>query len=94
MSSRSAGWRGGASDHSDEGEPDAHSVLVELVHGDGSIETVHPEMVIGAGGAHSITRDSMGEPLEGATYQGHFLGADIAMQTPFPRAFLMVNFFG
>src|SRR5882757_8728783 len=34
-------------------EPDAHGVLVELVHGDGSIETVHPEMVIGAGGAHS-----------------------------------------
>jgi 3-(3-hydroxy-phenyl)propionate hydroxylase len=27
----------------------------------------------------------MGEPLEGATYQGHFLVADIAMQAPFPR---------
>src|SRR5205823_13453645 len=25
------------------------------------------------------------EPLEGAAYQGHFLVADIAMQTPFPR---------
>ncbi len=65
--------------------PDANGVLVELAHGDGGVETVHPEVVIGAGGAHSITRDSMGEPLEGATYQGHFLGADIAMQAPFPR---------
>jgi len=27
----------------------------------------------------------MGEPLGGATYEGHFLVADIAMQAPFPR---------
>jgi 2-polyprenyl-6-methoxyphenol hydroxylase-like FAD-dependent oxidoreductase len=27
----------------------------------------------------------MAEPLEGATYEGHFLGADIAMQAPFLR---------
>ena len=42
-------------------------------------------MVIGAGGAHSVTRHSMSEPLEGATYRGHFLVADIAMPAPFPR---------
>jgi 2-polyprenyl-6-methoxyphenol hydroxylase-like FAD-dependent oxidoreductase len=66
-------------------EPEANGVLVELVHGDGGVETVHPGVVIGAGGTHSVTRDSMGEPLEGATYQGHFLVADIAMQAPFPR---------
>jgi len=66
-------------------EADANDVLVELVHLDGGVETVHPAVVIGAGGAHSVTRDSMSEPLEGATYQGHFLVADIAMQTPFPR---------
>lgn len=66
-------------------DPDANGVLVELVHGDGGVETVHPRVVIGAGGAHSVTRDSMGEPLEGATYQGYFLVADIAMQPPFLR---------
>jgi 6-methylpretetramide 4-monooxygenase / 4-hydroxy-6-methylpretetramide 12a-monooxygenase len=66
-------------------EPDADGVLVELVHGDGGVETVHPGVVIGAGGAHSVTRDSMREPLEGATYEGRFLVADIAMQAPFPR---------
>ena len=27
----------------------------------------------------------MNEPLEGATYEGHFLVADIALQGPFPR---------
>jgi 2-polyprenyl-6-methoxyphenol hydroxylase-like FAD-dependent oxidoreductase len=66
-------------------EPDADGVLVELVRADGGVETVHPGVVVGAGGAHSITRHSMGEHLEGATYQGHFLVADVAMAAPFPR---------
>ena len=43
------------------------------------------DLLIGAGGAHSVTRESMAEPLEGATYQGHFLVADIAMRAPFAR---------
>jgi 6-methylpretetramide 4-monooxygenase / 4-hydroxy-6-methylpretetramide 12a-monooxygenase len=66
-------------------ELDANGVLAELVHRDGGLETVQSGFVIGAGGAHSVTRESMGVPLEGATYQGYFLVADIAMQTPFPR---------
>lgn len=66
-------------------EMDADDMLVSLVHGDGSIETVHPEILIGAGGAHSVTRDSMSEQLEGDTYEGHFLVADLAMEAPLPR---------
>jgi 2-polyprenyl-6-methoxyphenol hydroxylase-like FAD-dependent oxidoreductase len=66
-------------------EAETDEVLVELVHADGGAETVHPSVVIGAGGAHSVTRHSMSEPLEGATYRGHFLVADIAMPAPFPR---------
>jgi 6-methylpretetramide 4-monooxygenase / 4-hydroxy-6-methylpretetramide 12a-monooxygenase len=66
-------------------EADADDLSVELVHADGEVETVHPDFIIGAGGAHSITRHSMSEHLEGATYQGHFLVADIAMQAPIPR---------
>ena len=66
-------------------DTDADGVLVELVHADGVVETVHPGIVIGAGGAHSVTRHSMSDPLEGTTYQGHFLVADIAMQAPVPR---------
>jgi 2-polyprenyl-6-methoxyphenol hydroxylase-like FAD-dependent oxidoreductase len=60
-------------------------VAVELTHANGGAETVRPNVVIGAGGAHSVTRHWMGEPLGGATYRGHFLVADIAMPAPFPR---------
>jgi len=60
-------------------------VRVELAHADGRVEKIQPQVVIGAGGAHSLTRGSMSELLEGATYQGHFLVADIAMRAPLPR---------
>jgi 2-polyprenyl-6-methoxyphenol hydroxylase-like FAD-dependent oxidoreductase len=66
-------------------EPDGGDVSVELAHADGVVETVHPGIVIDAGGAHSVTRHSMSDPLEGTTYQGHFLVADIAMEAPVPR---------
>ena len=66
-------------------EADSNGVLVELVHADGGTETVRPSFVIGADGAHSVIRHSMSEPLDGATYRGHFLVADIAMPGPFPR---------
>src|SRR5262245_19909442 len=62
-----------------------NDTLVEIVHEDGRVETYSPDIVIGAGGAHSVTRHSMGEALEGATYRGRFLVADIAMEAPFPR---------
>ena len=48
-------------------EADADGVAVELVHADGGVEAARPGVVIGAGGAHSVTRHSMSEPLEGAT---------------------------
>ncbi len=66
-------------------EVDADDLLVELSHPNRSTEQVRPDIIIGAGGAHSVTRASMNELLEGATYEGHFLVADIAMQAPLPR---------
>jgi 2-polyprenyl-6-methoxyphenol hydroxylase-like FAD-dependent oxidoreductase len=60
-------------------------VVIELQHADGRVETARPGILIGAGGAHSITRHSSGEHLEGTTYRGQFLVADIAMPAPFPR---------
>jgi 2-polyprenyl-6-methoxyphenol hydroxylase-like FAD-dependent oxidoreductase len=66
-------------------ETDPDGLVAELLHADGTVETVRPSFVIGAGGAHSVTRHSMSEPLEGTTYRGHFLVADIAMSAPFPR---------
>jgi hypothetical protein len=66
------------------------NILVALSHPDGKVETVQPNILIGAGGAHSITRGAMSDPLKGATYgatyEGHFLVADIKMQAPLPRA--------
>ena len=38
-------------------------VAVELTYGGGKVETVHPRFVIGAGGAHSVTRHSMGNKM-------------------------------
>jgi 2-polyprenyl-6-methoxyphenol hydroxylase-like FAD-dependent oxidoreductase len=58
---------------------------VDLIHANGDAEVARPSFIIGAGGAHSVTRHSMSDPLEGATYRGHFLVADIAMPAPFPR---------
>jgi 2-polyprenyl-6-methoxyphenol hydroxylase-like FAD-dependent oxidoreductase len=66
-------------------ETGADGVRVELVHADGKTESLRPSLVIGAGGAHSVTRQSMSEPLEGTTYRGSFLVADVAMPAPFPR---------
>jgi len=64
---------------------DANGPCVELAHQDGRVETVRPRFVIGAGGAHSVTRHSMSEPLTGTTYRGNFLVADIEMSAPIPR---------
>jgi 6-methylpretetramide 4-monooxygenase / 4-hydroxy-6-methylpretetramide 12a-monooxygenase len=66
-------------------EADGDEVVVELEHLDGQVETVRPEALIGAGGSHSVTRHSVNEPLEGTTYRGQFLVADIAMPSPLPR---------
>lgn len=59
-------------------------VVVELVHADDRVETVRPGVVIGADGSHSVLRHSMAEELEGITYRGTFVVADIALQAPFP----------
>lgn len=66
-------------------EADGDIVVVELEHENGDVETVRPDVLVGAGGAHSATRHSVNEPLEGTTYRGQFLVADIAMPSPLPR---------
>ncbi len=66
-------------------ELNGDDVVVEMRHADGRVETVRPGILIGAGGAHSVTRHSTDEPLEGTTYRGQFLVADIAMPSPLPR---------
>jgi 2-polyprenyl-6-methoxyphenol hydroxylase-like FAD-dependent oxidoreductase len=60
-------------------------VLAWLEHGDGTMESVRAGWVIGAGGAGSVTRESMTETLEGSTYRGTALVADMRLSCALPR---------
>jgi 2-polyprenyl-6-methoxyphenol hydroxylase-like FAD-dependent oxidoreductase len=66
-----------------EDRPDG--VHVELRHSDGRPELVVADWVIGAGGAHSVTRQSMAGDLAGATYPGTALVAEVAVAAELPR---------
>jgi 2-polyprenyl-6-methoxyphenol hydroxylase-like FAD-dependent oxidoreductase len=61
------------------------AVLVRLERADGTVEAVEAVWVIGAGGAHGVTRASMAEALEGFTYPGRALAADVRVPCGLPR---------
>src|ERR1700761_741692 len=60
-------------------------VLIGLKRADGTAETVEASWVIGAGGAHSVTRESMAESLAGTTYPGTSVVASGIMACGLPR---------
>ena len=60
-------------------------VLAGLEHAGGDTELTEASWVIGAGGAHSVTRESMDEELAGQTYAGLALAADVAVSCGLPR---------
>jgi len=60
-------------------------VLARLARADGTTETVAASWVIGAGGAHSVTRESMAETLVGSTYPGTSLVASGVVTCGLPR---------
>ncbi len=60
-------------------------VRVKLRHADGTPEIVEAGWVIGAGGAHSVTRESMDSELTGETYPGTALVADVKVSCDLPR---------
>ena len=64
-------------------ETDDH-VRVELEDADGGAEHTEVPWVIGAGGAHSMTRHSMHEDLPGSTYPGTALVAELAVRCALP----------
>jgi 6-methylpretetramide 4-monooxygenase / 4-hydroxy-6-methylpretetramide 12a-monooxygenase len=63
----------------------ADEVLIGLEAADGTRQEVAASWVIGAGGAHSLTRESLVEPLTGSTYPGTALVADIQLSADLPR---------
>ena len=60
-------------------------VRAGLRRADGSTETAEASWVIGAGGAHSVTRESLDEDLAGATYPGTALVGDVTVTCGLPR---------
>jgi 2-polyprenyl-6-methoxyphenol hydroxylase-like FAD-dependent oxidoreductase len=64
-------------------EPDGDGVVVTLDK-DGRKEAVRADYLIGAGGGHSVTRHSMQERLDGETYGGRYIVADIKLALPSP----------
>ncbi len=65
--------------------PEADRVLVELRGADGAPETAETSWVIGAGGAHSLTRQSLAGDLAGETYPGTALAGDVRVSCGLPR---------
>jgi 6-methylpretetramide 4-monooxygenase / 4-hydroxy-6-methylpretetramide 12a-monooxygenase len=65
--------------------PGDDRVLVELQRADGTLEAAETSWVIGAGGAHSVTRQSVAEDLAGETYPGIALAADVQVAAGLPR---------
>jgi 6-methylpretetramide 4-monooxygenase / 4-hydroxy-6-methylpretetramide 12a-monooxygenase len=61
------------------------AMLVGLERSDGGSETVAAQYVVGAGGAHSVTRVTMSEDLRGQTYPGTALVADVRVRCGLPR---------
>jgi 6-methylpretetramide 4-monooxygenase / 4-hydroxy-6-methylpretetramide 12a-monooxygenase len=79
---------GGAVEHGVEVlslESRQDTALVALRRADGTPETITADWVLGAGGAHSVTRDAIHEQLAGETYLGHSLVADVRVHCGLPR---------
>jgi len=60
-------------------------VLVNVQQADGTPDAIEASWVVGAGGAHSVTRDSMHGVLAGETYPGSALVADVQVSSELPR---------
>jgi 2-polyprenyl-6-methoxyphenol hydroxylase-like FAD-dependent oxidoreductase len=63
-------------------DDEADGLRVKLRRPDGEIETMLARYLLGAGGAHSVTRHSMHESLDGQTYAGRYIVADIRADLP------------
>jgi 2-polyprenyl-6-methoxyphenol hydroxylase-like FAD-dependent oxidoreductase len=64
-------------------DPGPETLRVKLDVG-GRTEVVEPHYLLGAGGAHGITRHSMNEHLVGETYEGRYVVADVKIGLAIP----------
>jgi 2-polyprenyl-6-methoxyphenol hydroxylase-like FAD-dependent oxidoreductase len=63
-------------------DEEGEGLRLVLQHRDGIRETLRVRYLIDASGSHSLTRASMREELEGETYAGHYLVADLVLRQP------------
>jgi len=67
-------------------EQDADGVRVTLV-GDGGEQTVQAEYLIGADGAHSTVRKTLGLTFEGAAFEEQYMLGDVEVEWSVPRGY-------
>jgi 2-polyprenyl-6-methoxyphenol hydroxylase-like FAD-dependent oxidoreductase len=71
---------------------DVRDPIVTLLHVDGGAETVLPDVLIGADGAHSAVRKACGFAFPGDALEGRFFLADYRYSQPVDTSFVQMNF--
>ena len=71
---------------------DVKKPVVTLQHTDGRTETVEPDMLVGADGAHSAVRKAFGFAFPGNAIESRFFLADYRYAQPVDTGFIEMNF--
>ncbi|MCV9999789.1 FAD-dependent monooxygenase [Pararhizobium sp. YC-54] len=71
---------------------DVAKPVVTLQHADGRTETVEPDMLVGADGAHSVVRKTFGFAFPGKAIESRFFLADYRYAQPVDTSFIELNF--
>lgn len=71
---------------------DGEKPVVTLQHADGRTETVAPDMLVGADGAHSAVRKAFGFGFPGNAIDSRFFLADYRYAQPVDTSFIEMNF--
>lgn len=71
---------------------DVTKPVVTLQHCDGRTETVEPDMLVGADGAHSVVRKAFGFAFPGNAIESRFFLADYRYTQPVDTSFIELNF--
>lgn len=71
---------------------DGKKPVVTLQHADGRTETVAPDMLVGADGAHSAVRKAFGFAFPGNAIDSRFFLADYRYAHPVDTSFIEMNF--
>lgn len=71
---------------------DVQKPVITLQHADGRIETVGPDLLVGADGAHSAVRKTFGFGFPGNAIESRFFLADYRYTQPVDTGFIEMNF--